>query len=150
MLANCVIKEDNPHLQVLNFLDKLDILLGEALLVGCDVHNSAVQFLDLDVELADVYLQLLAGLGDGDLLLGDILNLGQKLVYFSLELGFLFLGPGDKEMMCEYLSSYTIFERVRVIDVTTHSRDRLESHSNELSTKTFNANVLKVNQFTYV
>lgn len=65
--------------------------------MGSDVHNGAVQFLDFDVEFADGDLEPLACLGDGDLLLGHVLDLGQQLVNFSLELGLLLLSPEDKE-----------------------------------------------------
>ena len=92
------IGEVSSHLKVLNFLDELDILLGQTLLVGGDVHDSAVQLLDLDVQLADVDLEPLTCLGDGNLLLGHVLHLGQQLVNFSLEFRLLLLRPGDKEM----------------------------------------------------
>lgn len=66
--------------------------------MGGDVHDGAVQLLDLDVKLADGDLELLAGLRDCDLLLRHILHLGQQLVHFRLELGLLLLGPGGNEM----------------------------------------------------
>lgn len=68
--------------------------------MGGDVHNGTVQLLNLDVQLADGDFVLLACLGDGNLLLGHILHLGQQLVYFGLELGLLLLNPGDKEICC--------------------------------------------------
>lgn len=87
------------NLKVLNFLDKLNILLRQALLVRGDVHNGAVQLLDLNVQLADIDVQPLDGLLDGDLLLVGVLQLGQELVDLSLELRFLLLSPGDKNIL---------------------------------------------------
>lgn len=101
--------EMTAHLKVLNFLDELNILLGKTLLVGGDVHNGAVQLLNLDVQLADVDLEPLTCLGDGDLLLGHVLHLGQQLVNFSLEFGFFLLSPGDKEIYVAITGSYNIF-----------------------------------------
>lgn len=97
------------HLKVLNFLNELNILLRQALLVGGDVHNGAVQLLDLDVQLADGDLEPLAVLGDGDLLLGHVLHLGQQLVNFSLELGLFLLRPGDKERYADAITGIDKF-----------------------------------------
>lgn len=90
------------YLKVLNFLDELNVLLRQTLLVRGDVHNSAVQLLDFDVQLAYADFEPLNVLADGDLLLGHVLHLGQQLVYFSLELGLLLLTPVDKKVSCNH------------------------------------------------
>lgn len=77
--------------------------------MGGDVHNSAVQLLDLNVQFANVNLKPLACLGDGDLLLGHVLHLGQQLVNFSLEFGLLLLRPDDKETFVAITGNDNIF-----------------------------------------
>lgn len=99
LIISLLLKYNFNYLQVLNFLDELDVLLGQPLLVRGDVHDGAVKLLNLDVQFADGDLQPLASLGDGDLLLADILHLGQQLVNLSLELRLFLLRPADKEFI---------------------------------------------------
>lgn len=80
-------------LQILDFLDEFDVLLGKAGLVRGDVYDRAVQFFDLDVKFVDGYLQPLGVLHADEPLLGDILHLSEKFVNFSLELGLFLVGP---------------------------------------------------------
>lgn len=106
---------NSTNLQILNFLDELNILLRQALLVRGDVYDSAVQLFDLDVELADVNLKLLNGLRVHMLLLGHVLHLGQQLVNLGLEFGLLLLRPDDKENHDAITRNITrwIFDNVR-------------------------------------
>lgn len=86
--------EELIYLQVLDFLDQLDVLLGQAGLVGGDVHDGAVQLLDLDVKFVDGDLQALDMLDADQALLGHALDLGQQLVNFGLELCLFLVAPG--------------------------------------------------------
>lgn len=85
------------HLKVLNFLDELNILLGQALLVRCDVNNGTVQLFDLNVEFTDGDFEFFASLGDCDFLFCYVLHLGQQLINFGLEFSLFFLDSEDKE-----------------------------------------------------
>lgn len=81
------------HLQVLDFLDQLDILLREASLVRCDIDDGAVQFLDLDAQLVDGDFELFGVLDADQTLLGYVLDLCKKLINFGLEFGLFLIGP---------------------------------------------------------
>lgn len=85
------------HLQVLDLLDELDVLLGQAGLVGGDVDDGAVQFLDLDVELADRNLQLFGVLDGDEFLLVDGFDLGEEFVHLRLEFALFLFSSGTNE-----------------------------------------------------
>lgn len=90
------------YLKVLNFLDEFNVLLRQALLVRRDVDDSAVQLFDFDMKFTDSYFEFLASLGNCNFFLGHVLHLGQQLVHFSLEFGFLLLNSEDKENVCAF------------------------------------------------
>lgn len=103
------------YLDILNFLDELDVLLCQASLVRGDIDDGAVELFDPDVQFGDAYFQSLGVLDRDQSLLVQALDLGQQFVHFRLEFALLLLGPvRTKTHRSETISiQTTIFNRER-------------------------------------
>lgn len=81
------------YLQVLDFLDQFDVLLGQTSFVAGDIDDGAVELLNFDIELRNMNLQLFNGLDRQYFLLSDIVQLREELVDFLLEFRFFLVDP---------------------------------------------------------
>lgn len=81
----------NNYFKILDFFDEFDVLLAKTSLVGSDVNDGPVQFLNFNVQFSDVDFQFLDMFALHNLFLSYAFNLRQKFIYFLLEFGlFLF------------------------------------------------------------